>query len=146
MRRIVAALLATSHWRVSISLATRYSLLLTLASCRAGLHGDWHMVECNPNPQVFCIDDAAFHGDGTYAATTTRGGRTLREIGSYQYNGFRLTLLPQAGGAYRYQAALRLSGLEITDNEKRVLLQKGRNPRRAEAGENGAAPGAAPHE
>lgn len=116
-----------------VRLITLCSLSLAVAGCRAGLHGEWHMVECRPNPHVFCIDDVEFHRDGTYAATTTRGGRTLREIGTYQYNGFRLTLLPKAGGAFRYQAALKLSGLEITDGEKHVRLEKGGRRRRGAA-------------
>jgi hypothetical protein len=84
------------------------------------------MVQTVPNKDVFAIDDAQFRRDGTFAATITIEGKTAREAGTYHFNGFKLTLRPQAGGQRRYNATVKLSKLEISDSGRRVVLKKGK--------------------
>jgi hypothetical protein len=96
-----------------------------LAGCRGAIVGDWHLVEAVPNREVFAIDGASFRRDGTFSATTTIEGLTASERGTYDFNGIKLKLRPQAGGQRTYSAMLKLNRLEIMDGKRRVVLQKG---------------------
>ncbi len=102
--------------------------LALLVGCSGTLAGHWRMVEVQPNRQVFCIDDVTFARDGSYSATTTLKGKTLEESGRYKFNGFKLTLWPDAGGCRQYDALLKFNELEILDAKKTpkqmVILKK----------------------
>ena len=97
-----------------------------LTGCGGALRGDWHMVEAIPNKDVFCVDEASFARDGGFSATSTIDGKTIREVGTYKFNGFKLILHPQAGGRREYQAVIRMRTLEIIDGERKVSLKKGK--------------------
>ncbi len=101
-------------------------LLLCLTGCQGAIVGNWRLTDAVPNRQVFSIDNATFRGDGTYSATTTIEGVTNSEKGSYDFNGFKLRLQPQAGGQRSYTASLKLDRLEITDGKRHAVLQKGK--------------------
>ena len=105
---------------------TAIALLCALPGCSGALKGDWHMVEAIPNKDVFCMDDASFARDGSFSATSTIDGKTIREVGTYKFNGFKLTLHPQAGGQRQYQAVLKIRTLEITNGDRKVILKKGK--------------------
>ncbi len=102
------------------------ALLFLLSGCRGALSGDWHMIEAMPNKEVFSLDEVSFARDGGFSATSTIDGRTIREIGTYEFNGFKLTLHPQAGGRRQYQAVLKFRTLEIIDGKRKVILKKGK--------------------
>ncbi len=99
--------------------------LLLLGGCRGAIVGDWHLVEAVPNREVFSIDNASFRKDGTFSATTTIEGLTTSERGTFDFNGIKLKLRPQAGGQRTYSATLKLNRLELLDGKRRVVLQKG---------------------
>lgn len=101
-------------------------LLGVLTGCSGALRGDWHMVEAIPNKDVFSVDEVSFARDGGFSATSTIDGKTLREVGTYKFNGFKLILHPQAGGRREYQAVVRLRTLEIIDGKRKVILKKGK--------------------
>ncbi len=103
------------------------ALLLTLlGGCRGAIVGRWGMVEAVPNREVFSIDDATFHNDGSFTATSTIEGLTTREEGQFSFNGFKLTLRPQAGGQRVYYTHLKGKRLEITNGDRKVVLHKER--------------------
>jgi len=108
-------------------------LVGALTGCGGAIVGDWHMVQAVPNKDVFAIDDAQFHRDGSFAATITIEGRTAREVGSYRFNGFKLTLRPQAGGQHSYNALIKLGKLEITDSSRKVVLKKGKKEKQGDS-------------
>lgn len=99
---------------------------LIAAGCRGTIAGDWRMIEAQPSREVFCLDEVSFARDGGFTATCTFDGRTAREVGSYDFNGFKLTLRPQAGGARRYDASLKFGKLEVVDGTRKVVLKKAR--------------------
>ena len=101
-------------------------LALLAAGCSGVIAGDWHMTKAIPNKQIFAIEDAYFARDGTFTATVTIEGKTVREKGKYDFNGFRLTMRPQGGGQRRYNTVLKGRTLEIHDDERKVLLKKGK--------------------
>lgn len=101
-------------------------LLCALTGCRGALSGDWHMIEAVPNKEVFSLDEVNFARDGGFSATSTIDGRTIREVGTYEFNGFKLTLHPQAGGRRQYEAVLKFRTLEIIDGKHKVVLKKGK--------------------
>jgi hypothetical protein len=104
-----------------------------LAGCGGAIVGDWQMVQAQPSREVFAIDDAQFHRDGSFAATITIEGKTAREVGTYKFSGFKLTLRPHAGGQRNYNAMVKLGKLEVTDSGRKVVLKKGKKPEQAEA-------------
>ncbi len=94
------------------------------AGCGGAVVGRWYMQRAIPNADVFAIQDAAFNRDGTFSARLTLDGRTTDERGTYSFNGYRLTLRPQAGGARSYTAALKGFTLDVIDGERKVILRK----------------------
>lgn len=102
------------------------ALALALCGCSASIRGDWHMVKSVPNRETFAIDPVRFDAGGTYEATTTLDGRTTLDKGTYEFNGFKLTFRPTAGGQRQYGAVLRMNTLEVIDGKRQVILQKGR--------------------
>jgi hypothetical protein len=96
-----------------------------LAGCQGVIQGNWHMVEAIPNREVFSIDNVTFRPDGTYSATTTVEGMTTDEKGTYDFNGVKLKLRPQAGGQRTYPAMVKVDRLEITSGKRHVVLRKG---------------------
>ncbi len=99
-------------------------LLPLLGGCRTAVAGDWRLVEAVPNREVFSLDNVSFHRDGTFAATSTIEGLTTSDRGTYDFDGIKLKLRPQAGGQRTYNATLKLDRLEIFDGKRRVVLQK----------------------
>lgn len=99
-------------------------LLVALSGCGGALVGHWRAIEVVPNREVFCFDDATFNRDGTFTATTTNEGKTTTESGRYRFNGFKLTLHPQAGGRRTFNALLQFGRLELIENERKVVLRK----------------------
>jgi hypothetical protein len=104
-----------------------------LAGCGGAIVGDWQMVQAEPSKEVFAIDDAHFHRDGSFAASITIEGKTAREVGTYKFSGFKLTLRPHAGGQRSYDAMIKLGKLEITDSDRKVVLKKGKKQEQPEA-------------
>ena len=98
---------------------------LVLAGCQGAIQGDWYLAEATPNRQVFSIDKASFRADGTYSATTTIEGVTNNEKGTYEFSGFKLTLLPQAGGQRSYTASMQPGQLQLATGNRRIVLKKG---------------------
>jgi hypothetical protein len=93
--------------------------------CGRAIVGDWHMIKAIPNKEVFAIDDAHFAREGSFTATVTIEGKTVREQGAYSFNGFKLTMRPQGGGQRSYNTVLKGRTLEIHDDERKVFLRKG---------------------
>jgi len=101
-------------------------IILPACGCRGVLAGDWHLCKAIPSTEVFAIDEAHFDHDGRFTATVTIEGKTARERGAYEFNGFKLTLRPQAGGERRYNAVLKATTFEVLDGDRKVILRKGR--------------------
>lgn len=100
-------------------------LLLPLATgCGVSVVGRWKMVKAIPNRDVFAIENAEFGRDGTFTAAVTIEGKTMSEVGKYEFNGFRLTMRPKAGGQHRYNATVRMGTLEVLDGERKCILKK----------------------
>jgi hypothetical protein len=109
-------------------------LLLCATGCGLSVTGHWRLIKAIPSKEVFAIDEAHFARDGSFTATVTIEGKTARETGKYEFNGFKLTLRPQAGGQRRYDAVERFGKLEVIDGERKVILQKTRKTRESEQG------------
>ena len=97
-----------------------------LGGCGVSVVGHWQMVTAVPNKDVFCFDDASFRRDGTFSAIYTFEGKTTLETGTYDFNGFKLILQPQAGGRRSYSAMQRFGKLEIKAGQYKVVLKKGK--------------------
>ncbi|HQL54693.1 MAG TPA: hypothetical protein PLQ87_08290 [Phycisphaerae bacterium] len=100
--------------------------LLLLTGCQGAVVGDWYLVEAIPNRQTFSIDRASFRANGTYAATTTIEGVTTEDKGTYDFNGFKLRLRPDAGGQRAYTTSVQPGQLQLTSGNRKVLLKKGK--------------------
>jgi hypothetical protein len=109
-------------WFVAMGLG----LLLLLGGCQGAVQGDWYLVAAKPNRQTFSIDNATFRPDGTYAATMTLEGVTNNEKGTYDFDGIKLRMRPQAGGQRAYTVQLLPGQLQIGDAQRHVVLQKGK--------------------
>lgn len=101
-------------------------MLMALAGCRGAVVGDWQLTRAVPSREVFAIDDATFGRDGRFTATITRDGRTHRQSGEFEFNGYKLTLRPSAGGQYRFNAVRKPGSLEISDGKRRIFLRPGK--------------------
>lgn len=108
------------------SLLVLGTAILLTSGCSGVLAGDWYLSRAIPSRDVFAIDDAHFARDGRFTATVTIEGKTARETGSYEFNGFKLTLRPQAGGQRRYNAVLKATSFEVLDGDRKVILRKGK--------------------
>jgi len=102
------------------------SLLLVFATgCGGAIHGHWMLTKSVPNKDVFAIDDAYFARDGGFVATVTIEGRTARERGTYEFNGFKLIMRPSAGGQRRYNAMVKPGHvLELLDGQRKAWLRR----------------------
>jgi hypothetical protein len=109
----------------AVGAALLAGLMLAMVGCEGALTGHWRVVEVVPSKEVFSIDDATFHRDGTFTATTTVEGKTTHETGKFSFNGIKLTLQPQAGGRRTYSAMLKMGRLEVVDGKRKVVLKKG---------------------
>ena len=115
-----------AEWRAASRLFVLVgaAALVFVTGCGGALAGDWHMVKAIPSREILAIDDVHFARDGSFAATVTIEGRTAREKGTYAFNGFKLTMRPQAGGQRRYDAVLKGRTIEIIDDDRKVILKK----------------------
>lgn len=113
-----------TSWGALLPLAVTSPVLVFGAGCGFSVVGDWQLDKATPSREVFAIDDAHFARDGTFAATVTIEGKTAREEGTYEFNGFKLTLRPQAGGQRRWNAVERFGTLHVIDDERKVILKK----------------------
>ncbi|MBU0638783.1 MAG: lipocalin family protein [Planctomycetes bacterium] len=112
--------------RLSAGTAGIMLLLSPLSGCGGTLVGHWHLVQSIPNRDVFAVDDAIFNRDGSFSATTTVEGKTLFEVGTYDFSGFMLTLRPQAGGQRRFTATLKINTLQLSHAGNKAILKKGK--------------------
>lgn len=99
-------------------------VLWAAGGCGGTLVGQWRVIRSVPNPDVVAFHDLTFRGDDTYSAKVTIDGHTADEQGAYAFNGFKLTLMPRAGGARSYDAALRFTYLDLIQGERKVYLEK----------------------
>lgn len=107
-------------------------LALTSSGCSRAISGHYELIRATPNPEAFSMDDVHFTRDARYTALVTLGGRTSRESGTYEFNGYKLTLRPAGGGQRKYNAAARPKSLNVFLNEKKVYLKKVKPPDDAE--------------
>ena len=106
--------------------AAGLGLIVLLAGCQGMVIGDWYLVTAKPNKQTFSIDNATFRRDATYAATVTIEGVTNNEKGTYDVDGMKLRMRPQGGGQRSYTVQFLPGQLQLGDNHRHVLLQKGK--------------------
>jgi len=114
--------------RRTVSGALISTVLGPIGGCGGVLAGHWRIEKAVPHREVFCIDNADFRSDGSYAADVTLDGKSSRQEGAYEFNGFQLTLRPRAGGQRRYNATLKMNTLEVIDGERHVVLIKSKKP------------------
>lgn len=97
-----------------------------LAGCSGAIAGDWRLVRAIPSREVLALDDVHFGADSSYAATVTMDGRTVREEGTFFYNGFKLRLRPSSGGQRSFDASLSPGKLELKELSRghRIELRK----------------------
>lgn len=107
-----------------VRLAACFALLGASTGCGGSLIGYWRSVEVKPNKEIFNLDHVRFNRDRTYSATSTIEGKTVKETGSYSFDGFKLKFRPQAGGQRKYNAILRFGTLDISDGDRKVVLKK----------------------
>jgi len=100
------------------------AVLILPLGCGGLIVGRWRPVQAVPNRDVFYLDDAEFRSNGTFSGTLTLDGRTVRTSGRYAFNGFKLRLRPEAGGQHAFGALLRLGRLELTDRDRKVVLER----------------------
>lgn len=100
------------------------AVLALLTGCTGLIHGDWRLEKAIPNRETFSIDNATFRRDGTFEADVTIEGRSARERGTYDFNGFSLTLRPAGGGVRVYNAARNARTLDVMWDERKVILRK----------------------
>lgn len=81
-------------------------------------------MRATPTREVFAVDDAAFERSGRYEATITIDGRTTRDVGTYRFTGFNLTLRPEAGGVRYYAVTMHAGWIEIGDGKRQAALRK----------------------
>jgi hypothetical protein len=110
-------------------LAARLTLICVVWSLATGcggmVTGHWYLGKAIPSKEIFAIDDVDFARDGSFTARVTIEGKTCSERGTYEFNGFKLTMRPQAGGQRRYNAVLKGRTLEVLDGDRKVILRKG---------------------
>lgn len=111
------------HQRLARTLAA-ITLLAALSGCTGSLAGDWKMISSKPNRETIAIDNVQFVRDGSYSATFTLDGRTSNEKGVFDFNGFKLTFRPSAGGSRTFNAVRKVNDLELRDGDKLVILHK----------------------
>ena len=117
----------------SISLIVALASLLIVGSgCSRAISGHYELVRATPNPDDFSMDDVDFTRDGRYTAKVTLGGRTSRESGTYEFNGYKLTLRPAGGGRRKYNASAGPKKLSVFIEEKKVILRKASAPDKSE--------------
>ncbi len=105
-------------------------LWLAASGCARLITGHYVLVRATPNPEAFAVDDADFDSAGRYRALITLGGRSARESGEYNFNGYRLTLRPAAGGVRQFNAVARPGGtLELMLGENKAILKRVGRPR-----------------
>jgi hypothetical protein len=107
--------------------ARAFSILMALCvltGCTGSLAGDWKMTTAKPNRETIAIDNVQLARDGSYSATFTLDGRTSAEKGVFEFNGFKLTFRPSAGGSRTYNAVRKMNDLELRDGDKLVILRK----------------------
>lgn len=100
--------------------------LAGLAGCHGAIVGKWRLAEAVPNRHTIAIDHVAFNRDGTYSAAVTNEGRTTKETGRYKFNGFKLELLPKAGGYHAYTATVapgQITLLSMEDTSRKVVIR-----------------------
>lgn len=117
-RRGGASARATLVWLLSLLVVT------LLPGCGGALAGDWKMIKCVPNRELFAIDSASFRRDGSYSANLTLEGKQADSSGTYSFNGSKITLRPAGGGQHAWSAFLRLNQLEITSGKRQVTLAR----------------------
>ena len=107
----------------------RYMMLLTisaawplLSGCSGAVVGRWQMEHTALNRQVFAINKAEFRADGTYAASTTVEGVTHDETGDYEFDGFKLRMRPDRGGARVFDAKVVGNELQLVDGKRKVVM------------------------
>jgi hypothetical protein len=98
--------------------------LMPAEGCAPAVVGSWRLVRASPDREVFALDEVEFAGDGSYAATITLDGRTVRESGTFRFDGFRLTLRPADGGERQYAALVRSGELEVRNGRSIVRLRR----------------------
>ena len=118
-------------WKIGGALAGTL-LWLTGGGCARLIAGHYVLVRATPNPEAFAIDDADFYKAGRYQALITLGGRSARESGEYEFNGYRLTLRPAAGGVRQFNAVAKPGGtLELMLGENKAILRRVGRPHEA---------------
>lgn len=98
--------------------------VITMVGCGGSVVGRWRMMSSSPNRELFALDDVRFHPDGSYAATATIDGCTRRELGRYEFTGWKLYLHPNGGGQRMFESTLKFNRLELVDKERKVSLKK----------------------
>lgn len=98
-----------------------------MTGCSNSLVGTWENKE-KVEGQKFVITNATFKDDGTYIATAKQGDEdATRLAGTYEFDGFNLTLKQPGKPERKYGATYMMMGpaLEIrSDGEKQVLTKK----------------------
>ena len=119
---------ARRRWPLPKAIGTLAALtwLSLLAGCSGAVAGDWRLVRAIPSREVLALDAVHFGADSTYSATVTMDGRTVREDGTFFYNGFKLRLRPASGGQRSFDASLSPGKLELKELTRgnRIELRK----------------------
>lgn len=110
--------------RIAAPLALTFAAFF-LVGCGGSVNGSWHLEKALPSRQVFSMDNASFKSDGTFSATVTLDGRTLNQVGRFDFTGFKLTLMPKDGGQQTFDALVKLNQkLELTDKDRHCVLAR----------------------
>jgi hypothetical protein len=96
--------------------------LLLLSGCSGAVVGRWQMAHTGLNRHVFAINKAEFKSDGTYAASATVEGVTSDETGDYEFDGFKLRMRPNRGGARVFDARIIGNELQLVDGKRKVVM------------------------
>lgn len=99
-------------------------LVATAVGCSQALVGTWK-TDPIPEDESFYIIQAQFKDDGTYDATASKDGETVRLAGTYDFNGSKLTLKTPQKPERVYGAIYVIGGkLELTSGDKKLVMKK----------------------
>ena len=89
---------------------------MALLLCGCSLAGTWRAVAVTPEDVRFPISHVTFDDDGHYTATVEYGEGPRTDTGAYQWNGWKLVIVPTKGPERVYRGSRRWGGrLVLTD-------------------------------
>jgi len=95
-----------------------------LVGCSSALVGSWKTTSA-PEGETFTIKSVEFKDDGTFVSIAKKGDENVRSAGTYEFNGFKLTLKQPGKKPRTYGASYVLGGtLKLNADGKKLTMKK----------------------